>query len=160
MKTLNQLTSVRVTVLISIGCVLGVAPSLTAQVPSTPKTESNNRSLEDLSDVLNQMAFWTCLQGDKKIKVDAQNESFLQETIEGEGWKCSQAERIPTQVSDEIQFSCEPLGGTLGIVTVTWLEGEGGKEQMQAWMEKMDSKPDQGCQMSQVEPYNICVTFL
>ncbi len=154
MKTLNPLTSVSVTVLVSIGCLLGVAPSLTAQVPSTPKTESNNRSLDDLSDVPNQMAFWTCLQGNKKIKVEAQDESVWQETIEGEGWECSQPEQIPTQVSNEIQFSCEPLEGNLGIVTVTWLEAEGGNKQMQAWMEKIDSKPDQGCQISQVKPWD------
>ena len=48
--TLNQLTGVSVTLLISIGYLLGITPSLTAQVSSTPGTESDNGSLDDFSD--------------------------------------------------------------------------------------------------------------
>ena len=153
-KTLNQLTSVSITVLLSIGYLLSLAPSLTAQVPSTPETETDNGSLDDLSDDPNLMTVWACLQGDKKIKVDVQNYNGWQETIEREGWKCSQPEQIPTQASDAIQFSFEPQEGTIGILSFTWLEGEGGKEQMQAWKEEIESKPGQGCQMEQVEPWD------
>jgi hypothetical protein len=157
MKTLNQLTGVSVTWLVSMSCLFGVAPSLTAQVPSTPDTDSDSGSIDDLSDDPNQMTIWTCRQGDKKIEVEAQKYSAWQKKIEEEGWECSQPQQFPDQVSGATQFNCEPEEGTLGILTVTWLEGEGGNEQMQAWMEEIESKPDQGCQMGQVQPWDVDV---
>ncbi len=150
-KTVNQLTSISVSVLVTIGCMLSLTPSLTAQVPSTPETESDNGSLDDLSNDPNRLTIWTCLQGDKKIKVDAENYSGWQDTIEGDGWECSQPEQIPDSVSGANQFTCEPQDGTIGLLSITWLEGTGGKEQIQAWMKEIESKPGQGCQMSQVE---------
>ena len=140
---------------VSIGCLLSLTPSLMAQVPSTPEIENNEGSLENLDDDPNPVAVWTCLQGEQKIKVDVKNYSDWEETIEGTGWKCSQPEQTPTNVSGEIKFSCEPEDGTLGILAVTWLEGAEGKEQMQAWMEEIESKPDQTCQMGKVESWDV-----
>ena len=150
-ETLKQLTNVSVSVLVSIGCLLGVAPSGAAQVPSTPGTESDSGIIDDLPDGPDLVTIWTCLQGDQKIKVDAKNYSGWQETIESGGWECSQPERIPIDVSGEIKFSCEPEDGTIGLLIVTWLEGEGGEAQMQAWMKDIQSKRQQGCQRGKVE---------
>ena len=150
-ETLKQLTSVSVSVLVSIGCLLSLAPSLIAQVPSTPGTESDNENLDDLPDGADRVTIWTCLQGDRKIKVDAKNYSDWQETIERGGWECSQSDQIPIDASGEIKFNCEPQDGSLGLLIISWLEGAGGEEQMQAWMEEIESKPQQGCQMGKVE---------
>lgn len=150
-KKLNPLTSASVSILVSVGFLFGLSPSLMAQVPSTPGTESSDGIMVEGDDDLAPVIVWTCLQGDKEIKVDAKDYSGWQETIERTGWQCSQPEQIPSDVSGEIKFSCEPQDGTLGILVVTWLEGEGGKEQMQAWMEELESKPAQACHMKKVE---------
>lgn len=157
-ETLKQLTNVSVSGLISIGCLLGVAPSLTAQVPSIPGTESDNGTIDERRIIIDErevildgrMVIRTCLQGDRKIKVDAQNYSGWQETIERGGWECSQPKEIPPELSGEIKFYCEPQDGTIALLTVTWLEGAGGESQMQTWMEEIQSKPKQGCRMGRV----------
>ena len=157
MKTIekfNQFTNVSVSVLISIGCLLSLTPPLLAQVPSTPEIEGDEGIIIDGEDDPYPVNIWACLQGDKKIKVDAKNYSNWQETIDGTGWKCSQPEQIPLDVGGDIKFTCKPQDGTLGILIVTWLEGAGGKEQMQAWMEDIASQPGQGCQMGKVESWD------
>jgi hypothetical protein len=148
----SPLARVSVTILAGVCCLFGVPDSLTAQVPSTPEAESDNGSLDDLPDDPNQMNIWTCLQENKKIEVEAQDESIWKEIIEKSGWECSQ--QIPNQAGGDIQFSCEPEEGTLGILTFTWLEGEGGKEQMQVWMEELADRPDMNCQMGTVQPWD------
>lgn len=153
-ETLKQLTIVGVSVLASIGCSLSLAPSVLAQVPSTPATESDNGIIIDGDDNPNPVTIWSCLQGDKKIKVDAKNYSDWQEIIEGTGWKCSQPEQIPVDVGGDLRFNCEPQDGALGILIVTWMEGAGGQEQMQAWMDEIESQPSQSCQMGKVESWD------
>ena len=154
-KNLNHLTSAGVSMLISIGFLFSLSTSLMAQIPSTPEAESSDGITVEGDDDLTPVIVWTCSQGDKQIKVDAKDYSGWQETIEGSGWQCSEPEQIPSDVSGEIKFSCEPQDGTLGILVVTWLQGEGGKEQMQAWMEELGSKPAQVCRTSKVEPWDI-----
>ena len=151
-KTINQIINTGLSMLVSIGYLLSFTTALIAQVPSTSEKEIDNEIIVD--DDPNPVIVWACLQGDKKIKVDAKNYSDWQETIEDTGWKCSQPEQIPTNVSGEIKFSCEPQDGTLGILVVTWLEGAGGNEQMQAWMDEIESKPAQACQMGKVESWD------
>ena len=124
------------------------------QVPSTPETGNGNEIIDDLDDDPNPVKIWACLQGNQKIKVEAKDYSDWQETIEGTGWQCSQPEQIPTNVSGNIKFSCEQQDGTLGILVVTWLEGAGGNEQMQAWMDEIESKPAQACQMGKVKSWD------
>jgi hypothetical protein len=114
--------------------------------------ESDNGSLDDLPDDPNQMTIWTCLQENKKIEVEAQDESTWKEITEKSGWECSQ--QISNQAGGDIQFSCQPEEGTLGILTFTWLEGKGGKEQMQAWMQELADRPDMNCQMATVQPWD------
>lgn len=148
----SPLARVGVTMLAGIGWLVGVPAPLTAQVPSTPETESDNESLDNLPDDPNQMRSWACSQGDKKIEVEAQDESVWTETIKGSEWECSQ--QVSNLGSGALQFTCEPEEGTVGILTVTWLSGSGGQEQMEAWMKELEARPALGCQMGQVQPWD------
>ena len=93
-----------------------------------------------------------CLQENKKIEVEAKDESIWKEIIENSGWKCSQ--QVSSQASGDIQFMCQSDAGNLALLTFTWLEGEGAKEQMQAWMEELAARPDMNCQPGTVQPWD------
>ncbi|PSF35043.1 hypothetical protein C7H19_18040 [Aphanothece hegewaldii CCALA 016] len=110
-----------------------ISTPLLAQVPS-------GTNIDELPDDPQQMKTWRCRQGDRAIVIEAKDVSIStwQGIIETQGWQC--VEELSTISDDERTFSCESNNGVINIVTAIWLEGKGGKQQMQTWMNELQSK--------------------
>ncbi len=100
-------------------------------VPTTPEIEVDGTNIDDLPGDSQQMKTWRCLQGDKAIAVLAKDSDVWRGIIEPQGWQCD--EDIPMVMENDHLFSCEPTAN-IGLITVIWLQGKGGKSQMQSWM--------------------------
>ncbi|MGH2414925.1 MAG: hypothetical protein ACRDEA_14795, partial [Microcystaceae cyanobacterium] len=64
-------------------------------------------------------------------------------------------EEVPVISDNERTFSCEPSStGEIAIISVFWLEGENGKQQMQTWMDELaNSKGGMVCTADKTNPF-------
>lgn len=118
---------------------------------SSPVLAQSQTNIDDLPNLPQRMRTWRCSQGNQAIAVEAKDDSLWKEIIETNGWQCS--EQLSVIPDNEHQFSCEPTEGDfIAIITTTWLEGKGGQQQMQTWMNALQSK-DMTCTTSVTNPY-------
>jgi len=131
------------TVSVSVCCLSLMAEAVKAQeiAQANPGELPNNSQ---------QMKSWQCVQGDSMIAVQAKDVNFWQPVIEGEGWKC--LEGSVDIAGNDRQFSCEP-DETIGILTVTWLKGKAGKQQMESWVEKIEKDQNLSCTVNESSQY-------
>ncbi|HAC63992.1 MAG TPA: hypothetical protein DCF68_10750 [Cyanothece sp. UBA12306] len=107
-----------------------------------PEIENKPTDINELPNDSSQLTIWRCTQDKKMIVVEAKNVTIWQEMIEKGGWACIKAlEPIP---GGDRKFSCEPQE-IIGIVTIFWLEGKGGKQQMTNWMNDLGNKNEMTC---------------
>lgn len=97
-----------------------------------------------------QLKSWQCAQGDKAIAVQAKDVNYWKPVIEGDGWNCQ--ETVVDIEGNDRQFSCEP-NETIGILTVTWLQGNDGKQQMENWVEKIQKDNNLSCTVNKSSQY-------
>ena len=121
-----------------------------AQLPSTPQPGMNDNNIDDLPGDSNQLKSWRCTNADRAVEVEVKDVTLWQETVEEEGWQCQ--ESISTIPANDRQFSCEP-DETIGILTVTWLEGKGGRQQMQNWIDQLAQSRGMICTLRETTPY-------
>ena len=97
-----------------------------------------------------QQKSWQCVQKDKAIAVLAKDVNVWKSVIEGDGWQCQ--ETVVDIQGNDRQFSCEP-NDTIGVLTVTWLQGTEGKQQMTNWVEKMEKDNNLSCTVNESSQY-------
>ena len=107
-------------------------------------------NIDDLPDDSQQEKTWRCTQTDKAIAVEVKDVQGWKEIIEEEGWQCAQ--ELSVIPDSDRKFTCEPAE-IIGILTVIWLQGKGGKQQMQTWMNKLAQSKGMVCQASQTTEY-------
>ena len=70
--------------------------------------------------------------------------------LKNEGWQCQ--ENLSAIPGDKGKFSCTPKQD-IGILTIVWLEGKGGKEQMQACLKELTKNQDMVCYTSRTNQF-------
>jgi hypothetical protein len=125
--------------------------SVQAQVPSLPPIKQNSPNLGDLPNDPTQQKNWLCNRGDQRIAVAAKEEKGWKELIEKQGWQCGEGNTdIPDQT---LGFSCEPEQ-TLGLLTVYWLNGSNGQQQLSQWRDKLASQQGMVCTINNVRLFD------
>ena len=125
--------------------------SVQAQVPSLPPIKQNSPNLGDLPNDPTQQKNWLCTQGDQRIAVAAKEVQGWKELIEKQGWQCREGNAdIPAQT---LGFSCEPEQ-TLGILTVYWLNGSNGQQQLSQWRDKLAAQQGMVCTINNVQLFD------
>jgi hypothetical protein len=150
MKPLRQLAFISFSILVSASYLTVGSPFLHAQVPSLPKPLNQNTNLEDLPNNSQQQRSWECSQGKNAIEVEAKDVSIWKEMIEQGGWECQ--EQLTAISEGDLKFSCDP-SEPIGLLTVVWLSGEGGKQQMQTWIDELNNRQGMVCRMGKVQPW-------
>lgn len=108
------------------------------------------QNVDDLPNDPQQLRTWQCSQTDKTIAVEAKDVPIWKDLIEGGGWKCD--EQVPNIPADKPTFSCEPQE-IIGILTVFWLGGKGGKDQMTTWMNELANTNNMTCTLNETNKY-------
>ncbi|WP_159293279.1 hypothetical protein [Microcystis aeruginosa] len=125
--------------------------SVHAQVPSLPPIKQNSPNLGDLPNNPTQQRNWVCNQGDQRIAVAAKEVQGWKELIEKQGWQCGEGNAdIPAQT---LGFSCEPEQ-TIGILTVYWLNGSNGQQQLSQWREQLAAQQGMVCTINNVQLFD------
>jgi hypothetical protein len=104
------------------------------------------------SDTLEKTFSEICRQGDNQVLVEARNVPAWKSIIEQNGWTCDQ--NTADDPSGTLKFSCEPQSDsdtTLGLITVTWLEGEDEKQQLAQWMHQFATEQAMFCSLAKTE---------
>ncbi len=115
---------------------------LAAQIPKQPEMEMDGTNIDNLPNDPQQMTTWLCNQDTKEIVVEVKDVAIWPKMLENEGWQCQETlSAIP--VNSE-KFYCTPTKD-IGILTVFWVKGEGGKEQMQAWLDELRKNQGMVC---------------
>ena len=148
MKHLTRLTGILVGT--SLSFLSFVPPEIQAQIPPEPAPEIDGTNIDALPDNPQQMRTWRCTESDQAIVVEAKDVPIWKEMIEGDGWRCIQ--ELSVIPANDRKFSCDP-SEVIGILTVFWLEGKGGKQQMQDWMEQLNKQQGMVCTMGTTNPY-------
>ncbi len=93
---------------------------------------------------------YTCRQEDNQILVEIKNVKNWKQIIEQDDWTCT--ENTATKPIGQLTFSCEPQSDDiLGIITVTWLNGQDQKRQMGQWMHQFVTDNKMSCSLSTTE---------
>lgn len=124
--------------------------SLQAQAQAAPTPNSSGVNPDDVPGDPTQMRTWRCTQGDRAIAVEAKDLQW-RATIESNGWTC--LEELSIIPANRQQFSCEPDESLMGILTVTWLQGQDAKKQMQAWLNEFSANPALVCTVDKTNPF-------
>jgi hypothetical protein len=148
MKHFKKLTSILIGT--TLGLISFIPQQIQAQTPPAPSPQMDGSNIDELPDNPQQMRTWRCTQLDKSILVEAKDVPIWKEMIEGEGWQCM--EDLSAISSDERKLSCDP-SEVIGILTIIWLEGKGGKQQMQDWNDQLDQQQGMVCTMDSTSPY-------
>lgn len=136
--------------LIGTWLILPIFP-VQAQMPSVPPIKPNSPNLGDLLSDPTQQKNWICNQGDQRISVAAKEVKGWKVLIEKQGWQCSQGN---TDIPDKTPgFSCEPEQ-TLGILTVYWLNGSNGQQQLTQWRDDLASQQGMVCTINNVQLFD------
>jgi hypothetical protein len=108
----------------------------------------------NVDDVLRdptQLTIWVCNSGDKMVAVEVKDISFWNQlTQESKVWQCAQ--KLPDIPGKKQTFSCEPTE-TMGLISVYWLKGDGGQDQMKSWMTALTNKYNMVCTTSETNKY-------
>lgn len=135
MKTLKKLTLFFS--LLWVGSITVMSQPLSAQ--------TGNTNLDDLPSNPQQLKTWTCINGESNIQVEAKDVNIWKEMIEGSGWQCN--EQIEPIAETDTVLSCDPYD-VIGNLTVVWIKGEQGKQQLQTWMKQLTQQPGMICTIS------------
>ena len=77
--------------------------------------------------------------------------TYAVELIEKQGWQCGEGNTdIPDQT---LGFSCEPEQ-TLGLLTVYWLNGSNGQQQLSQWRDKLAAQQGMVCTINNVRLFD------
>lgn len=138
-------------------------PSPQNQIPKTPtlplpgdqipnaQDSLNNPQLDDITNTPSQLTTWVCNNGDRQIAVETKEISFWNQlTAANKDWKCAQ--NIPTIPDKKRSFSCEP-NDAMGLISVYWLQGKGGKTTMSGWMDSLANKYNMVCTRTETNVY-------
>lgn len=119
-------------------------------VPSV-KDALSEPGLDDITDQPTQLETWVCKSGNNLIAVETKEMDDWQSLInKDETWQCDQ--NIPTMPDNSPSFSCES-SSTMGLLSVYWLQGSGGKAQMKTWMNDLANIQNLVCTRSQTNPF-------
>lgn len=140
MKSLRKKTGILVGT--ALGLLSSVTPVIHGQTPPDFAPEMNGTNVDELPDDPQQMRTWRCTQEDKAIVVEAKDVPIWKEMVEGERWQCM--EELSVIPPNDRKISCEP-SEIIGILTIFWLEGKGGKQQMQEWMDRLTEEQGMVC---------------
>jgi len=125
-------------------------PSLQNQIPNA-QDSLKNPQLDDITNTPTQLTTWVCNNGDRQIAVETKEISFWNQlTAANKDWKCAQ--NIPTIPDKKRSFSCEP-NDAMGLISVYWLQGKGGKTTMSGWMDSLANKYDMVCTRTETNVY-------
>lgn len=128
--------------------------SISAQVQQVTPLESqgevNNTNIDDLPDNTQQMTIWQCVKDNNKIAIEVKDVDVWQSMLQKEGWQCQQ--NLPLITIDKGKFSCTPQEN-IGILTIFWLEGDNGKNQMKAWFQDLTVNQGLVCYISRTNQF-------
>ncbi|MFM7574039.1 MAG: hypothetical protein ACKO4S_13030 [Snowella sp.] len=120
------------------------------QIPNAQDSLSNPQ-LDDITNTPSQLTTWVCNNGDRQIAVETKEISFWNQlTAANKDWKCAQ--NIPTIADKKRSFSCEP-NDAMGLISVYWLQGKGGKTTMSGWMDSLANKYNMVCTRTETNVY-------
>jgi hypothetical protein len=120
------------------------------QIPNA-QDSLNNPQLDDITNTPSQLTTWVCNNGDRQIAVETKEISFWNQlTAANKDWKCAQ--NIPTIPDKKRSFSCEP-NDAMGLISVYWLQGKGGKTTMSGWMDSLANKYNMVCTRTETNVY-------
>lgn len=115
---------------------------LNAQTSNQAEVEVDGTNIDNLPNDPQQMTIWRCNQGAKEIVVEVKDVAIWQKILDNEGWQCQ--ETLSVIPSGQEKFSCTPPE-IVGILTIFWVKGQGGKEQMQAWLNELSKNQNMVC---------------
>ncbi len=125
-------------------------PLLGDQIPNAQDSLKNSQ-LDDITNTPTQLTTWVCNNGDRQIAVETKEISFWNQlTAANKDWKCAQ--NIPTIPDKKRSFSCEP-NDAMGLISVYWLQGKGGKTTMSGWMDSLANKYNMVCTRTETNVY-------
>ncbi|MEB3175037.1 MAG: hypothetical protein VKN60_07625 [Cyanobacteriota bacterium] len=120
------------------------------QIPA-PGDVLSQPGLDDVDNDPSQVLTWVCRQQDKLIAVESKDIKNWQAVADAQGaWQCQQ--NIPQIPDQSLSFSCEPAE-KIGLLSVYWLQGAGGKAQMTAWMTALANQRGMVCTADKTNPY-------
>lgn len=109
------------------------------------------KDVDDITDQPDQLVTWVCKNGDKTVAVEVKELEDWQGAInQDQTWECEQ--NLPSIEPGDSTFSCETTA-TMGLITVFWLEGEGGKAEMTSWMNNLANDRNMVCTHGQSNPF-------
>lgn len=145
--------AVSVSALMLMGNAGGLVQAQVAPGDNVPSVQDalSDPNLDDITDQSDQVVTWVCKQGNNSVAVEVKEWDDWQEIVDAnKQWECNQD--IPVIPSDEPTFSCE-TSTTMGLISVFWLEGEGGQEQMGEWMNSLANNRNLVCTHGQTNPF-------
>ena len=113
-----------------------------AQTEIKPNLVADITNLGDLPNDPQQMLSWKCVNGNKAIAVEVKDVDNWQKMLDSQSWSCQ--EDLSVIPGESGKFSCTPQED-IGILTVVWLQGEGGNEQMQTWFDSLSKNQKMVC---------------
>lgn len=128
-------------------------PTLPLPGDQIPNAQDSLKSpqLDDITNTPTQLTTWVCNNGDRQVAVETKEISFWNQLTEAnKDWKCAQ--NIPTIPDKKRSFSCEP-NDTMGLISVYWLQGKGGKTTMSGWMDSLANKHNMVCTRTETNVY-------
>lgn len=142
MQFFRKITLIGVMSLVNVLAFSGFSPSLQAQ--------TNNGNLEDLPNNSQQATSWACAKGSNRVEVEAKDVNHWQELMQGQGWQCDQ--QIDPIALGDLRLTCEPYN-VIGILSIAWIKGEQGQQQLQTWKDQLGQKPGMICTLKKVRPW-------
>ncbi|MCT0252478.1 hypothetical protein KQ311_01210 [Synechocystis sp. CS-94] len=153
MKSLLRGVALSGSILLATGGYGLTASAQVAPGDNIPTVEEalDNPDVDDITDQPDQLITWVCKSGDKTVAVEVKELQNWQETVDpDQTWQCEQ--NIPVVDPGDSTFSCE-TNATMGLITVFWLEGEGGKAEMTSWMNNLANNQNMVCTHGQTNPF-------
>lgn len=117
-------------------------------IPNSPEDDSGN--IDDLPNNPQQMFSWRCSKDNKTIAVEVKDVDNWQKLLDTQNWSCK--EDLSIIPGNKGKFSCTP-SADVGILTVVWLQGEGGKEQMQTWFDDLNKDQNMVCYQTRTNKF-------
>ncbi len=119
-------------------------------VPSVQEALSES-DVDDITDQPDQLVTWVCKNGNKTVAVEVKEMEDWQDSVnKDQTWECEQ--NLPAIEPGDATFSCE-TNETMGLITVFWLEGKGGKAEMTSWMNNLANDHNMVCTHGQSNPF-------
>ena len=117
-----------------------------AQTEITSNIEISNTNIDDLPNDPQQMFSWQCVNDNKEIAIEVKDVDNWQQMLENQNWSCQ--ENLSILPTESGKISCTPPEG-IGILSISWLQGEGAKEQMQTWFNYLSNSENMTCYQAQ-----------